>query len=88
VVRDFVRPGVRDCYNDALRSFGHFEGTVHLAIHVAPDGSVDDVPMTGVETLPQSLVACISSVARSAKFEPPGGSGATIGTSFNLEDRR
>ena len=85
VLRGTVQPGVRDCYNDALRSDGAIAGKVSVAIHVAPDGSVEDATTTGGDTLPQTLIDCIKAVARSAKFEPPGGSGTTFGTSFTFE---
>jgi len=84
VVRGTVQPGARNCYNDALRS-GPVVGMVKMGIHVAPDGSVADATTTGGDTLPQSLIDCIKAVARTAKFEPPGGEGATIWTSFNFK---
>jgi len=85
VLRGTVQPGVRDCYNAALRSDVSIAGKVSVAIHVAPDGSVEDATTTGGDTLPQSLIDCIKAVTRGAKFEPPGGSGAIIGTSFNFK---
>jgi hypothetical protein len=85
VVRGTVQPGARNCYNDALRSGVPVVGMVKVAIHVAPDGSVDDATTTGGDTLPQSLIDCIKAVARTAKFEPPGGEGATIWTSFDFK---
>jgi hypothetical protein len=85
IVRYQVQPGVRDCYNEALRSDPNVHGTAKMVIHVAPDGSVEDAPTAGDETLPPSLLSCITAVGRSVRFDPPGGSGASIGTRFNFK---
>jgi hypothetical protein len=85
VVRSQVQPGVRDCYNEALRSDPHVYGVAKMVIRVAPDGSVVDAPTTGDETLPPTLLSCITAVGRSVRFDAPGGAGSTVGTRFDFK---
>jgi hypothetical protein len=81
VIRSQLQPRARACYNAALAADPTISGKLVLNIQVAPSGEVSGVSASGMGG---QLAGCISAAARRLQFSPPGGSGSTIGTSFNF----
>jgi hypothetical protein len=81
VIRSQLQPRARACYNAALAQDPTISGKLVLSIQVGADGSVTGVSASGMGG---TIAGCISAAARRLQFASPGGSGSTIGTSFNF----
>jgi hypothetical protein len=81
VIRSQLQPRARACYNAALASDPTISGKLSLSIQVGASGEVTGVSPSGMSG---QIVSCIVAAARRLQFAPPGGSGSTIGTSFNF----
>ena len=81
VIRSQLQPRARACYNAALAADPTISGKLSLSIQVAPSGEVSGVSPSGMSG---QIVSCIVAAAKRLQFAPPGGSGSTIGTSFNF----
>jgi hypothetical protein len=84
VIRSQIHPGAKRCYQKGLESDPTQAGKLVLLIKVAPSGEVDSTSITSNTGLSAQVAACISSVARRAKFDPPGASGSQISVPFNF----
>jgi len=84
VIRSQIQPGARRCYQRGLESNPSQSGKVVILIKVAPSGEVDSASVASNTGLDPGVAACIASVARRAKFDPPGASGSTISVPFNF----
>jgi hypothetical protein len=84
VIRSQIHPGAKRCYQRGLESDPTQAGKLVILIKVAPSGEVDSVTATTNNGLSASVAACISGVARRAKFDPPGANGSSISVPFNF----
>jgi hypothetical protein len=84
VIRSQIHPGAKRCYQRGLESNPGQAGKLVILIKVAPSGEVDSVNVASNTGLDPGVAACIASVARRAKFDPPGASGSTISVPFNF----
>jgi hypothetical protein len=73
-----LRAGFRRCYGQALLTDSTITGKLLIAIQVAPDGVVASASPVSTAGLPPDVVSCILRKARSARFDPPGGTGSTL----------
>jgi hypothetical protein len=85
VIRSQIHPGAKLCYRNALRLDPTQSGRLVLDLHIAPSGEVDTAVAAGPTGLGPSVVACITRVARRARFDAPGGAGATVRIPFVFE---
>jgi hypothetical protein len=84
VIRSQIFPGAKRCYQRGLESDPTQAGKLVILIKVAPSGEVDSANASSNTGLSSSVAACISGVARRAKFDPPGANGSTISVPFNF----
>jgi hypothetical protein len=84
VIRSQIHPGAKKCYQRGLESDPTQAGKIVILIKVAPSGEVDTVTVQSNSGLSATVAACISSVARRAKFDAPGPSGSQISVPFNF----
>jgi hypothetical protein len=73
-----LRPKIRACYEERLKSDPKVEGIVRMQMKVGPDGVVTAAQSVGDTTLPDGVVDCIASVLKAAKFGAQGPAGSTI----------
>jgi hypothetical protein len=83
-VRTQIWPGVRRCYQLALRADPTEHGRIVILIRVEPSGAVGDASIASNAGLSERLATCAAAVAREARFPPPGPGGAKIALPFNL----
>jgi len=84
VIRSQIHPGAKRCYQRGLESDPTQAGKIVIMIKVAPSGEVDSTSVASNTGLAASVASCIASVARRAKFDPPGANGSTISVPFNF----
>ena len=84
VIRGQIHPGAKRCYQQGLESDPTQAGKLIILIKVAPSGEVDSVTASSNSGLSSNVANCIQRVARRAKFDAPGPSGATISVPFNF----
>jgi hypothetical protein len=84
VIRSQIFPGAKRCYQKGLESDPTQGGRLVISIRVSPSGEVDSASPASNSGLSGGVASCIASVARRAKFDAPGGSGATINVPFNF----
>jgi len=84
VIRSQIHPGAKRCYQRGLESDPSQAGKLVVLIKVAPNGEVDSATVASNSGLSSQVASCITSVARRAKFDPPGASGSTISVPFNF----
>jgi hypothetical protein len=84
VIRSQIHPGAKKCYQRGLESDPTQAGKLVILIKVAPSGEVDTVTVQSNSGLSSTVAGCIQSVARRAKFDPPGASGSQISVPFNF----
>jgi hypothetical protein len=84
IIRSQIHPGAKRCYQKGLESDPTQAGRLVILIKVAPSGEVDSVAVSANTGLSAGVASCIQSVARRAKFDPPGASGSTISVPFNF----
>jgi hypothetical protein len=84
VIRNQIHPGAKRCYQKGLESDPSQAGRLVILIKVAPSGEVDSVSVSSNSGLAAGVASCIQSVARRAKFDPPGASGSTLSVPFNF----
>jgi len=84
VIRRDIHPGAKRCYQKGLEADPTQSGKIVVLIKVAPNGEVDSASVASNSGLSAGVASCIASVARRAKFDPPGASGSTISVPFNF----
>jgi hypothetical protein len=84
VIRSQIHPGAKRCYQRGLETDPSQAGKLVLLIKVAPSGEVDSTNVASNSGLSAQVAGCIASVARRAKFDPPGANGSTISVPFNF----
>jgi hypothetical protein len=84
VIRSQIHPGAKRCYQRGLESDPTQSGKIVIMIKVAPSGEVDSTSVASNTGLAPGVASCIASVARRAKFDPPGANGSTISVPFNF----
>jgi membrane protein involved in colicin uptake len=84
VIRSQIHPGAKKCYQRGLESDPTQAGKIVILIKVAPSGEVDTATVQSNTGISASVAACISAVARRAKFDAPGPSGSQISVPFNF----
>src|SRR5580658_70405 len=84
VIRSQIHPGAKRCYQRGLESDPTQAGKIVIMIKVAPSGEVDSTSVASNTGLAAGVASCIASVARRAKFDPPGANGSTISVPFNF----
>jgi hypothetical protein len=84
VIRSQIFPGAKRCYQRGLEQDPTQAGKLVLLIKVAPSGEVDSASPQSNTGLSASVASCIASVARRAKFDPPGANGSSISVPFNF----
>ncbi|MDP9002002.1 MAG: AgmX/PglI C-terminal domain-containing protein [Myxococcota bacterium] len=84
VIRSQIHPGAKKCYQRGLESDPTQAGKIVILIKVAPSGEVDTATVQSNSGLSPAVAACISAVARRAKFDAPGPSGSQISVPFNF----
>jgi hypothetical protein len=85
-IRVQIQPGAKRCYWNGRRTDPSQSGTLILLIKVAPSGRVDSASAESNTGLSPQVVGCALTVARRAKFDPPGGNGSTVSVSFNFSE--
>jgi hypothetical protein len=83
-IRSQIMPGAKRCYQRGLETDPSQAGKLVILIKVAPSGEVDSANPTTNTGLSAAVANCISRVAASAKFDPPGAAGSTIVVPFSF----
>jgi hypothetical protein len=78
VVRAQIQPGARCCYQRGLEHDPNQRGALVLLLRLTSDGGVASATTTKGDGLSSQVAACVTRVARSAKLDAPGASGAHI----------
>lgn len=87
VVGEF-RVQIQNCYERQLKTNPTLEGTMTLAVRIAPDGRVDGTQVTG-SLHNRDVFACVRGVAARMRFPAPGGRDcAMVQVPFNFTPRR
>jgi hypothetical protein len=73
-----MRSDFRRCYTDALATDPKIAGQVTVIAKVDAKGAVTSATPGGTSTLPDGVVACITSRVQKAQFTGPGGNGSTL----------
>lgn len=73
-----MRAGFRACYHRGLAASPALSGKISLNIVVGPEGQVLSVQASPSGNLPKSMVECVQSRAKAARFAPPDGGRAVI----------
>lgn len=84
VIRSQIFPGAKRCYNTGLNVDPTQAGKLVILVKVAPNGEVDSATVSSNSGLSPTVANCIMSVARRAKFDPPGAAGSQISVPFNF----
>jgi|CZKU01.1.fsa_nt_gi hypothetical protein len=84
IIRSQIFPGAKRCYQRGLEQDPTQAGKLVILIKVAPSGEVDSATASSNTGLSASVAACISGVARRAKFDAPGANGSSISIPFNF----
>jgi hypothetical protein len=84
VIRSQIFPGAKRCYQRGLESDPTQAGKLIIMIKVSPSGEVDSASVASNTGLSPTVASCIASVARRAKFDPPGANGSSINVPFNF----
>ncbi len=84
IIRSQIHPGAKRCYQKGLESDPTQSGRIVIMIKVSPSGEVDSASVASNSGLSPGVAACISAVARRAKFDAPGSNGSTISVPFNF----
>lgn len=87
VVGEF-RVQIQNCYERQLKTNPTLEGTMTLAVRIAPDGRVDGTQVTG-SLHNREVFACVRGVAARMRFPAPGGRDcAMVQVPFNFTPQR
>lgn len=73
-----MRAGFRACYNRGLATNPDASGKIDLKLRIGPGGEVNGVAAATSGNLPASVVDCVKSRARSARFSPPDSGSAVV----------
>lgn len=73
-----LRSGFRSCYATSLKSDPSLAGALSVTIELDGDGRIAGVRTQSTGNLPPSLVACIASRVRAARFTVDGASRAVL----------
>ena len=73
-----LRRRFKSCYDKGLQSDPSMSGSVTIAAKVGPNGEVQSADPAGGSGLSAEVVQCIQRAVRSATFDSPGSSTATI----------
>jgi hypothetical protein len=84
VLRTQIQLGAKRCYRKGLEKDPSQSGTLVIVIKVAADGQVDSVSAESNTGLAAQVWACTAAVAHGARFDAPGGNGATITVPFHF----
>jgi len=84
VIRSQIHPGAKRCYQKGLDVDPSQGGKLVMVLKLAPSGEVDSTSVASNTGLAAGVASCIASVARRAKFDPPGANGSTISVPFNF----
>jgi hypothetical protein len=84
VIRGQIHPGARRCYQSGLDSDPEQSGKLMVLIRVGPSGEVQSATLQSNTGLSPRVAACVLGVARNAKFDQPGPSGASILVPFSF----
>jgi hypothetical protein len=82
-----MRAGIRQCYMRGLEKYPDAEGGVRLALHVGPNGEVQNV-IASSSGLPGEIVSCIANRARAAQFGEPEGGSAVVTVPIQLRKQK
>ena len=66
-----LRPRFRACFNRGLDIDPHLDGVATFTVDVGADGAVTAVERASIEGLTEDVSQCLSSVLKSARFDPP-----------------
>jgi hypothetical protein len=84
VIRSQMFPGAKRCYQKGLETDPTQAGKLVILVKVAPSGEVDSATVSSNSGLSAQVANCITTVARRAKFDPPGAAGSQISVPFNF----
>jgi hypothetical protein len=84
VVRSQIQPAVATCYENDAESKARRPGRLVLLMKVGAAGTVDSVSVGINAGVSPSLVGCVTTAARAAKFAAPGAGGATVPAMFTF----
>ena len=84
VIRSQMFPGAKRCYQKGLETDPTQAGKLVILVKVAPSGEVDSATISSNSGLSAQVANCITTVARRAKFDPPGAAGSQISVPFNF----
>jgi hypothetical protein len=78
VVIASLRHTFRLCYQAGLYVNPDIQGRVVISARIAPSGEVETARVAENQGLPDSVAACMRDSVAGARFEGPGGTGATL----------
>jgi hypothetical protein len=84
VIRSQIAPGAKACYQRGLAQDPTQQGKVVIFIKVGPSGEVETASPSSNTGLSATVASCIASVARRARFDPPGPTGSQLSVPFNF----
>jgi hypothetical protein len=84
VIHKMIEPGARLCYQRGLQSNPGQAGKVVIVLKIAASGEVDLASVASNAGLSAQVASCIALVAQRARFDRPGGTGATLSVPFNF----
>lgn len=64
-----IRPEIKKCFFDAMKTNQKLSGNVKLVVHVGPKGRIQAVNVIDAKELGPGAVACMTKVVKSATFD-------------------
>jgi hypothetical protein len=84
VIRSQIHPGARRCYQSGIDSDPEQSGKLMVLIRIGPSGEVQSATLQSNTGLSPRVAMCVLGVARNAKFDQPGPSGASVLVPFSF----
>ncbi len=84
VIRGQVNPAAKICYANDPDSKAKRHGRLLVYVQLAPSGDIDSVTIPVNIDVSPSVVECITSAVRAAKFAAPGAGGTTVRAAFTF----
>jgi hypothetical protein len=87
VLRGQINPAAKSCYENDPDSRSRRPGKLVILIKLTAAGEIDSVSESSNIGMSPSVVSCITTAARAAKFAAPGANGATVRAAFTFPGR-
>jgi hypothetical protein len=83
-IHRLIEPGARRCYQNGLRVNPTQSGKLVIVIRIGNSGEVDSVDIAQNGGLSADVALCVATVAKRARFDPPGSNGSVLSVPFNF----